>query len=240
MNASVESAALAEDLALQRPALVRRLIGRAMHLGYRLTGAHRYDDYRFERVGGAHFVVMPSVFNPRTPRTGAFLAANIDPGPVRSHWQVLDMGTGSGVGAVIAARHARRVVAVDINPAAAHCARVNAQLNGVEQRIEVRQGDLFAPVAGERFELVLFNPPFLRASPRDARDRAWSSLDVAERFAAGLSDHLAPGGSALVVLSTFGNGVCFLREFRRCGLKLAVVAERRFVNETLTLFGVSA
>jgi release factor glutamine methyltransferase len=150
------------------------------------------------------------------------------------------MGTGSGVGAVMAARHAGRVVAVDVNPAAVHCARVNAHLNGLEQRIEVRHGDLFTPVSGERFDLVLFNPPFLRARPRDARDRAWSSLDVAERFAAGLGAHLAPGGSALVVLSTFGNGVSFLREFRRCGLNLATVAERRFVNETLTLFGVSA
>ncbi len=62
--------------------------------------------------------------------------------------------------------YARRVVAVDINPAAVRCAQINALLNQLEQRIEVRRGDLFAPVAGERFDLVLFNPPFLRGAPR--------------------------------------------------------------------------
>jgi release factor glutamine methyltransferase len=100
----------------------------------------------------------------------------------------------------------------------------------------VRHGDLFAPVRGERFDLVFFNPPFLREAPRDQRDRAWRSSDVAERFAAGLAAHLTPGGAALVLLSTFGDGAAFLREFHNHGFKIAVHAERRFVNERLTLF----
>ena len=79
-------------------------------------------------------------------------------------------------------------------------------LNHMEHKIEVRHGDLFAPVWQERFDLVLFNPPFLRGAARDDRDRAWRSSDVAERFAADLSAHLKPGGLALVLLSTFGDG----------------------------------
>ena len=212
------------------------LIGKALAFSYRLTGKDRYDDFRLERVNGAPILVTPSVFNPKVPRTGAFLAAHIDSRLVAGDAEVLDMGSGSGACAVAAARHARRVVAVDINPAAVRCATINALLNHVEHRIEVRHGDLFAPVAGERFDLILFNPPFLRGTPRDDRDRAWRSPDIAERFAAGLGDHLKPGGAALLLLSTFGEAGVFLEEFRTRGFAISVLAQQRFVNERLAIF----
>jgi HemK-related putative methylase len=217
-----------------RPALILRLLGKAM--GHGLIGKDRYDDFRLERVDGAPFIVIPSVFNPKVLRTGAFFASQIDSKLVDRDWEVLDMGTGSGIGAVFAAKHARRVVAVDINAAAVRCANINAHLNHLEHKIDPRHGDLFAPVSGERFDLVLFNPPFLRGTPRDDRDRAWRSTDVAERFSAGLGAHLKPGGSALVLLSTFGDGRVFLEEFRKQNLEISVLAERRFINERLTIF----
>jgi release factor glutamine methyltransferase len=215
--------------------LVRRLLGKAMARGYRFIGKDRYDDFRVERVHGLPFMVTPSVFNPKVPRTGEFFASQLGPALDRE-WEVLDMGTGSGVCAVFAALYARRVVAVDINPAAVRCAVINSLLNGLHDKIDARHGDLFEPVHGERFDLVLFNPPFLRGAPRDPRDSAWRSTDVAERFAAGLAAHLKPGGSALVLLSTFGDGRAFLREFQHQGFKITVFAERRFVTERLTLF----
>src|SRR4029077_3981599 len=216
--------------AVLRPArfpFVAQLIGKAMALGYRLTGKDRYDDFRLERVQGVPILVTPSVFNPSVPRTGAFLAAQLDARVVGTDADVLDMGTGSGVCAVFAARLARRVVAVDINPAAVRCAGINALLNHLEHKIDVRHGDLFAPVTGERFDLILFNPPFLLGAPRDDRDRAWRSNDVAQRFAAVLGAHLKPGACALVLLSTFGDGRVFLEEFRRRGFAIALWAERR-------------
>lgn len=227
--------------AVLRPArfpFVAQLMGKALALGYRLTGKDRYDDFRLERVQGVPILVTPSVFNPKVPRTGALLAAQLDARVVGADADVLDMGTGSGVCAVFAARYARRVVAVDINPAAVRCAGINARLNHAENRIEVRHGDLFAPVSGERFDLILFNPPFLQGTPRDDRDRAWRSTDVPERFAAGLPAHLKPGGSALVVLSTFGGAPSFLEEFHRRGLAVSVLTERRFVNERLAIFRI--
>ena len=215
---------------------ITRVIGKAMSFAYRLAGKDRYDDFRIERVRGVPLVVLPSVFNPKLPRTGAFLAVHLDSQLIAGDADVLDMGTGSGVCAVFAARHARRVVAVDLNAAAVRCATINAMLNHVEQRLEVRHGDLFAPVTGERFDLILFNPPFLRGTPRDDRDRAWRSNDIAERFAAGVADHLKPGGSALVVLSTFGGAAAFLEAFRRQGLAVSVLAEHRFVTERVAIF----
>jgi release factor glutamine methyltransferase len=215
---------------------IGRLAAKALRLAYALTGRDRIGDLRVERVLGIPLLVMPSVFNPKMTRTGAFLAAHLDSRFVSADADVLDMGTGSGVCAIFAARRARSVVAVDINPAAARCTAINARLNHLEDRIEVRHGDLFAPVAGERFNLILFNPPFLRGAPRDDCDRAWRSTDVAERFAAGLGDHLKPFASALVVLSTFGDAQGFLGEFRRHGLTVTVLAERRYFNERLAIF----
>jgi release factor glutamine methyltransferase len=226
-------------LKVARAPLLTRLIGKAMAFGYRLAGKHRYDDFRLERVQGLPFLVTPSVFNPKVPRTGEFLASLLSSNFVEREHEVLDMGTGSGVGAVCAARYARRVVAVDINPAAVRCAGINALINGAEGRIDIRHGDLFAPVHGEKFDLILFNPPFLRGAPTDDRDRAWRSSDVAERFAGGLREHLKPRGMAMVLLSTFGEGGHFLEAFREQGLGVAVLAERRFINERLTVFRVA-
>jgi len=216
--------------------LPQRLLGKAMAWSFRLIGKDRYDDYRLEWIYGLPFMVTPSVFNPKVPRTGQFFASHLDSSLISTEAEVLDMGTGSGVCAVFAAQHARRVLAVDINPAAVRCARVNALLNDVEHKIEVRHGDLFEPVHGEQFDLILFNPPFVRGAPQDTRDGAWRSNDVAERYAAGLRDHLKPGGIALVVLSTFGDGQLFLKEFHNQEFKIDAYAERRFVNERLTLF----
>jgi release factor glutamine methyltransferase len=216
--------------------LVARILGKLLSWVVRLRGQHQYDDFRMERVQGAPFLVTPSVFNPKIPRTGAFFASRLDSTLVDANSEVLDMGTGSGVCAVFAARLARRVVAVDINAAAVRCAGINAYLNHLEHRIDVRHGDLFAPVAGERFDLILFNPPFLRGTPRDDRDRAWRSGDVAERFAASLATHLKPGGIALVLLSTFGDAPWFLKELHQQGFSISPLAERTFINERLAIF----
>jgi HemK-related putative methylase len=218
---------------------IARLIGKTMALGYRLTGKARYDDFRLERLHGLHFVVLPSVFNPKVPRTGDFLASLLEQNRMPADSRVLDMGTGSGVCAIVAARHVRRVVAVDINPEAVRCARINALLNEMQEKVDVRQGDLFAPVSGERFDRVLLNPPFLLGSPQNDRDRAWRSSDVAERFAAGLGAHLNPGGCAWVLLSSFGDGHRFVNEFYKHGLQVEVLAERRFINERLTVLKIA-
>jgi len=168
-------------------------------------------------------------------RTGEFFAAQLGAQLRDRNAEVLDMGTGSGVCAIVAARYARQVVAVDINPLAVHCARVNVLLNGVEARAEVLEGDLFTPLNGRRFDVVLFNPPFLQGAPRDHADRAWRSTDVAERFAAQLRDHLSPAGFALVLLSTFGGAAHFVKQFHRHDFELTVVAEREYINEKLIL-----
>ena len=223
-------------LADDRPGQLRLFAGRLLSVVYAAAGQRRYDNFRLEQVRDMRIIVIPGVANPKVLRTGAFFAAQIEPGLIGAGTSVLDMGTGSGVCALFAARHARRVVAVDISAAAVRCARLNAMLNHLENRVDIRHGDLFAPLAGERFDLVLFNPPFYLGVPKDDRDAAWRSSDTAQRFAAGLADHLAPDGCALVLLSSFGDACAvFETELRANGFRLEIFARRRFINETLTI-----
>lgn len=219
-------------------ALLRRVWRVALRWRFRLFQRHRHNRLVVEYVEDRPLVILPDVFNPKLFRTGAFMAHFLDQEGLPSDATVLDMGTGSGIGAVAAARWTPRIDAVDINPHAVRCARINALLNAVDDRITVHHGDLFAPVQGRRFDVVLFNPPYFRGTPEDALDHAWRSDDVVERFAAALPSHLAPDGYALVVLSSDGDPVAFLDAFHQTGGTVYPVATRHLINETLMIFQV--
>ncbi|MGB9012971.1 MAG: methyltransferase [Aeromicrobium sp.] len=108
----------------------------------------------------------------------------------------LDLGTGCGVQALHLAQHAHRVVATDVNPRALDMARLTAALNEVE--IDVRDGSLFDPVAGERFDLIATNPPFVISPPGSEvlvyRDSGMPGDAVVRHLVERASDHLNPGG----------------------------------------------
>ena len=150
--------------------------------------------------------------------------------------RALDMGTGCGIGAVFAAAHGYQVVAVDINPEAVRCARINAYLNQLENRIDLRTGDLFEPVVGERFDLVLFNPPFFCGESGDLLDRAWRGTDVLEQFAVGLPSALKREGLALILLSSDGEGARLLSALHAQGLRVAAELRRNLGNEIMTVY----
>ena len=218
---------------------LRRAIGSLLALINRASGRHRYDHQRFEYVHGSPFMILPSVFNPRVLRTGEFFAEVIAQHRLGEGGRVLDMGTGSGVCAVFAARRARHVVAVDINSAAVKCAALNADLNHLTHRIECRHGNLFEAVGDEKFDVVFFNPPFLQGAPENDRDCAWRSLDVASRFAAGLGERLTARGRVYLLLSTFGDAcTVFVEELERRGYRMSVLAVRRYINERVTILEV--
>jgi release factor glutamine methyltransferase len=105
--------------------------------------------------------------------------------------------------------------------------------------LDIRQGDLFAPVMGERFDVVLFNPPYYRGMPRDALDHAWRSEDVPERFATELRAHLVAGGHALVVLSSDGDQAGFLGALAAHQLEYSLAARRDFINEVMSVYQVA-
>lgn len=118
----------------------------------------------------------------------------------------LDLGTGCGIEALLASRYVDRVVATDINPRAVEFAAFNAVLNGVEN-VEIRQGSVFEPVAGERFDLVVSNPPFVISPERDLvfRDSGLSGDEFCRELVRALPAHLNEGGFAHL-LASWGHG----------------------------------
>jgi HemK-related putative methylase len=220
--------------------MIRRLLWRLLlRLRFYVLHRHRYRSLVLESVAGLPILVLPDVFNPALLRSGEFLVRQVgSPHLVPPGSRVLDLGTGSGSAAVAAARAGCPVIAVDLNPAAVRCARINALLNGVEDRVEVRPGDLFGPVSGEQFDVVLFNPPFYRGRPRDALDLAWRSSDLPERFARELRGHLSPRGHALLVLSSDGEP-SFVRALDDAGMSVSPVVERDLRTETMRLYRVA-
>ncbi|MFD5214151.1 methyltransferase [Microbacterium sp. NPDC058345] len=126
------------------------------------------------------------------------LAELVIPTPVE---RALDLGTGCGIQALLVARHARRVIATDISGRALAFAELNAQLNGV-RNIEFRLGSLFEPVAGEAFDLIVSNPPFV-ITPRVSGVTAYEYRDgglvgdaLVEQFVRTAPMHLTDGGIA--------------------------------------------
>lgn len=218
---------------------MRKIQRRAERLFLNLTArfwrARRHGRLVTERISGCDLVILPSVMNPVIFRSGAYFASMIERNPVMPSARVLDMGTGCGLVGIIAARQDARVVAVDINAEAVRCTHINAILNGVEHRMDVRHGDLFEPLCNEQFDLVLFNPPYFRGNPRPGFEQSWRSNDVVERFAANLRRHLNPGGRALLALSTHGDSAGFLRAFDQNGYDQTVIARRHMLGETFSI-----
>ena len=110
----------------------------------------------------------------------------------------LDLGTGCGVQALHLATHSGAVVATDVNRRALRLARFNVDLNEVAAPVEVREGSFFEPVAGERFDLITTNPPFV-ISPATGerlvyRDSGLPGDRVVEDIVRAAPDHLTDGG----------------------------------------------
>jgi hypothetical protein len=119
--------------------------------------------------------------------------------PVES---ALDLCAGSGLQALLAASHARRVVATDVNGRALRFAELNAALNG-RDNVETREGSLFEPVADETFDLVAANPPYIVSPEQDYafRDSGLPGDSFCEALVRGLPRHLNDGGTAHVLVS---------------------------------------
>jgi release factor glutamine methyltransferase len=189
------------ELAAYRGLIKRRLAGEPVSY---LVGETEF--------WGLPFHVEPSVLVPR-PDTETVIEVARAARPDRAAaCRILDLCTGSGVIAISLAREfpAAQVVATELSPEAAALARRNAARNAVADRVEVRDGDLFAPVAGERFDLIAANPPYIaspviatlaaevRREPRLALDGGADGLVFYDRICGAARDHLVAGGAIVL------------------------------------------
>ncbi len=154
---------------------------------------------------------------------------------------VLDMGTGCGILAVLAAEKAKRVLAVDINPHAIECANRNAEMNGA--KITFRHGDLFQPIKpDENFSLILFNSPYLPSEPDEERSwigKAWAGgsngRKVIDRFIMDAPNFLAAGGKIQLVQSSLSDVNRTIQMFSERKLRAMVAAQVKVAFESIVL-----
>jgi methylase of polypeptide subunit release factors len=118
------------------------------------------------------------------------------------HWGTsLDLGCGSGVLGLLLAAQSDRVIATDLNPRAIELTQLNAQLNGI-LNVECRSGSLFDPVADERFDLIVSQPPYI-PHPPDTPETLFlhgglRGDEVARELTAGILGHLTLQGRAVI------------------------------------------
>jgi release factor glutamine methyltransferase len=178
------------------------------------------------------FLALPGVFRPISDTW--MLAQSLVGEPALRGGDVLDLCTGSGALAVVAASHgARRVTAVDASRRAVLSARLHAALNRVSVR--ARRGDLFAAVRDERFDVIVSNPPYVPSPsdelPRAGLERAWEAgrdgRAVLDRICAEAPRHLRPGGALLLIHSSVCGEEATLGALAATGLRAETVARRR-------------
>lgn len=161
---------------------------------------------------GLPFFVDSSVLVPRPDTETVIEVARALRADRAAPCRVLDLCTGSGAIAISIAKElpAATVIATEVSPEAAAIARRNAERNAMADRVEIRVGDLFAPVAGERFDLIVSNPPYIasatiatlsaevRREPRLALDGGPDGLAFYDRICAVAPEYLLPGGALVL------------------------------------------
>jgi release factor glutamine methyltransferase len=182
---------------------------------------------------GRSLKIMPRVF-PVTPMSD--LLGNAVLNEVRPDDRVLDMGTGCGVNAILAASRSSDVVGVDVNPHAINCARDNAETNGVATRIDFHQSDVFQHVEGT-FDLIVFDPPFRWFAPRDEVEAAIAdeNYGALTRFMQEAPSHLRQGGRILLFFGSSGDLAYVFGLIDRSGMASEVVAERQLERDERTI-----
>lgn len=191
--------------------------------------------------GSYVFLVDEEVYQPAEDTF--LLAENLG---VKETDVVLDMGTGCGILAVVAAERATRVVAIDLNPYAIRCAKKNAQLNGVEKKIEFRLGELFQPIgSNETFNLIVFNAPYLPSDTNEEKswiEKAWaggfSGRKVVDSFIKEVPRFLTAKGRILLVQSSLSDTNKTIKMFDDLGLKAKVTAWVKVPFERIVLIRV--
>ncbi|HVG00273.1 MAG TPA: methyltransferase [Chloroflexia bacterium] len=192
----------------------------------------------YVKVAGLTLLLDRTVFDPRLHFTSRFFAEYLRrPAVVPDRGRVLDLGTGSGLLAISAAlAGVGHVTAVDLNPAAVLSARLNVAQYGLGGKVQVAHGDMFEPVKGERFDLIICNPPYLKGEPTSQGTLAYMAGDDfrwLRRFARDAAEHLASGGRCLLVLADSTDLTAVLDIVRRGGWEARLMARRDLVVERL-------
>ncbi len=190
------------------------------------------------RLMGLDLVILPGVLHPKHFKSSRLLGRYVAALPLAGR-RVADLGTGSGLLGLLAARSGGTVTALDINPLAIACARANAERNGLHDRMKVCLSDGFdgAP-EGERYDLIVTNPPFYPRAVDGLADHAFAAGDghaFMSRLAAAIDLRLAAGGEIVMIHSSDTDFAPVEAMMEARGLTAATVSVHRGLFETLTI-----
>jgi len=222
---------------------VRRFLRSFIHFcSYHLVLARQ--NTRVTRVAGFRLTVRPTVFHPRYFISSECFAEFIG-GLDLSGKHVADIGTGSGILALAAARAgAEHVTATDINPNAVLAATENALANGMGERVTAVCTNLLSALAPRPlFDVILSSPPKHAGEPRDLADRGWHAgpnyRDIAALFDQS-RERLKPGGRLYVMVSSDSDLDLFGTLIDRAGFRARLVHEHSFFIESLIIYELLA
>lgn len=221
----------------------RRCLRRLIHFfAYRLILTRKRT--RTTRAAGFRLIVRPTVFHPRYFLSSECFAEFISHLDLSGN-RVVDVGTGSGILALAAARAgAEYVIAADINPNAALTAAENTRANGVGDRVGALCSDLLSALAPKPlFDVILSSPPKHAGEPRDLADRGWHAgphyRDIAALFDQS-RERLKPGGRLYVMVSSDSDLDRFSAFITKAGFQARLVAERSILIESFMIYSLQA
>lgn len=192
---------------------------------------------------GIKIEAIPPVY---FPREDSFALAKAVKQFVRG--SVLDMGTGSGLQAITAAKNPKvtDVTASDVSVAALQCAEKNAKNNQCADKIKFIQSNLFENIpAGDKFETIIFNPPYLPTEAGEAEDEqsvAWNGgrdgRTILDAFLQQFSNFLAPNGLLLLVQSSLNSPEKTMNKFQELRFRVEIIERQKFFFEELFIYKV--
>jgi release factor glutamine methyltransferase len=218
---------------------VRGIMGRLfLRAAYPLYFKRTLSRTNITTLFGFHLTIPPTVFHP-----GLFFSTSILGRYIQqlslSGSKVLEMGSGSGVISLIAARCGATVVSVDINPVAVGCTRVNAERNNLSDRVTALESNLFQSIAGDsRFDYIIWNPPFFPDEATNDGEMAWKAgrdYRVLSEFARTAVPFLSRHGKIVTILSSQCALEKILSIFTQYGFQAVLVRKQHSFFESFLI-----
>lgn len=214
-----------------------KVLRKLRYLKFKVFDTKRYKNLVLERFKDLNILVLEETFNPTLYfATEFFLDSVLE--FVQNGSKVLDLGTGTGVVGICCAKNGAKVLCSDVNVEAIRSAKINSLLNKTNENTEFKVGNLFENLESERFDFILFNPPYYKGKPKDLHDFSWRAGENFETFVNFLNEfkfYLNENGKAFIVISTNSELPKILDRFKK-KISISLISEKNLITEKLLVY----
>lgn len=207
------------------------------YLKFKIFDSKRYKNLVLEKFKDLNILVLEETFNPTLYFATEFFIDSII-NFIKKDSKVLDLGTGTGVIGISCAKKNAKVVCADINEEAIRSAKINSLLNKTEKNINFKVSNLFENLKSEKFDFILFNPPYYKGKPEDLHDFSWRAGENFETFVNFLDEfkfYLNENGKAFIVISTNSKLPEILNDFKE-KISITLISQKNLVTEKLLVY----